>query len=201
LADIGSAINAAINAAAVPTTGVLAAGADEVSAATAALFGLHAQAYQPVSAHAAALHDEFVCALAAGGASYAAAAAANASPLQELHDLGERTHPGAIRPPAHRRWHEWGTGPRRRQGREVVRQARCARGGRTDNTVKCTLRPRWDSFSGHRKLPAIRTLSPSQAAGQLNVVFDRAQQQALACAEPATPQLCRAVPSRLNCRV
>ncbi|ORW05990.1 hypothetical protein AWC15_00130 [Mycobacterium lacus] len=35
---------------------------------------------------AAALHDEFVCALAAGGESYAAAEAANASPLQELLD-------------------------------------------------------------------------------------------------------------------
>ncbi|AGL27282.1 PE-PGRS family protein [Mycobacterium tuberculosis CAS/NITR204] len=44
LAGIGSAIGAANAAAAVPTMGVLAAGADEVSAAVADLFGAHAQA-------------------------------------------------------------------------------------------------------------------------------------------------------------
>ncbi|BBX75655.1 hypothetical protein BST45_19325 [Mycobacterium shinjukuense] len=38
LAGIGSALSAANLAAAAPTTGVLAAGADEVSAAVAALF-------------------------------------------------------------------------------------------------------------------------------------------------------------------
>ncbi|MEQ0600188.1 PE family protein, partial [Mycobacterium tuberculosis] len=46
LAGIGSAISAANAAAAAPTTAVLAAGADEVSAAIAALFSGHAQAYQ-----------------------------------------------------------------------------------------------------------------------------------------------------------
>lgn len=50
LAGIGSAISAANAAAAAPTTAVLAAGADEVSAAIAALFGAHGQAYQTVSA-------------------------------------------------------------------------------------------------------------------------------------------------------
>ncbi|CMI72217.1 PE-PGRS family protein [Mycobacterium tuberculosis] len=39
VAGIGSALNAANAAAAAPTTGVLAAAADEVSAAMAALFG------------------------------------------------------------------------------------------------------------------------------------------------------------------
>ncbi len=50
LANIGSAIGAANTAAVAPTTGVIAAGADEVSAAIAALFGPHAQAYQALSA-------------------------------------------------------------------------------------------------------------------------------------------------------
>ncbi|REQ17293.1 PE family protein, partial [Mycobacterium tuberculosis] len=54
LAGIGSAISAANAAAAAPTTAVLAAGADEVSAAIAALFSGHAQAYQALSAQAAA---------------------------------------------------------------------------------------------------------------------------------------------------
>lgn len=45
LASIGSSITQANAAAAVLTAGVLAAGADEVSAAIAALFGVHAQAY------------------------------------------------------------------------------------------------------------------------------------------------------------
>lgn len=43
VAGIGSALNAANAAAAAPTTGVLAAAADEVSAAMAALFGAHAR--------------------------------------------------------------------------------------------------------------------------------------------------------------
>jgi PE family len=48
LVDIGSTITAANNAAAASTVGVLAAGADEVSAQIAALFGSHAQAYRTV---------------------------------------------------------------------------------------------------------------------------------------------------------
>ena len=50
LASIGSSITAASAAAAAPTSAVLAAGADEISAAIAALFGAHAQAYQQLSA-------------------------------------------------------------------------------------------------------------------------------------------------------
>ena len=56
LANIGSTIGAANAAAAAPTTSLLAAGADEVSAAVAALFGGHAQSYQALSAQAAAFH-------------------------------------------------------------------------------------------------------------------------------------------------
>ncbi len=50
LANIGSTIDSANAAAAAPTTAVVAAGADEVSAAIAALFGKHAQGYQALSA-------------------------------------------------------------------------------------------------------------------------------------------------------
>ncbi|ORC05160.1 hypothetical protein B1T48_22425, partial [Mycobacterium persicum] len=86
LANLGSTIGAANGAAAANTTRLLAAGADEVSAAIAGLFGAHGQAYQALSAQAAAFHDQFVQALAAGANSYAAAEAASASPLQSLLD-------------------------------------------------------------------------------------------------------------------
>ncbi|WP_139805354.1 PE family protein, partial [Mycobacterium intermedium] len=72
------------SAAALPTTQVLAAGADEVSAAVAALFSGHAQAYQAVSSQAAAFHAHFVQMLQAGAGAYATAEAANASPMQQL---------------------------------------------------------------------------------------------------------------------
>jgi len=73
LTSVGSTISTANSAAAAPTTGLLAAGADEVSAAIAALFGAHGQAYQALSAHAAAFHHELVQTLTAGAGSYAAA--------------------------------------------------------------------------------------------------------------------------------
>ncbi|WP_136625662.1 PE family protein, partial [Mycobacterium innocens] len=78
LSGIGGAINAANAAAAGQTLGILAAGADEVSAAVAALFGAYAQQYQALSAQATNFHDQFVQALSAGGLSYVAAEAANA---------------------------------------------------------------------------------------------------------------------------
>jgi hypothetical protein len=79
LAGIGSTINTASSTAAAPTTGVLAAGADQVSAAVAALFGAHGQRYQSMSAQAAALHSQFVQAMYAAGAAYARAEEANVS--------------------------------------------------------------------------------------------------------------------------
>jgi hypothetical protein len=57
VAELGSEIGEAKAAAAGPTTGVAAAAADEVSAATAKLFGGYAQEYQAVLAQAAAFHD------------------------------------------------------------------------------------------------------------------------------------------------
>ncbi|WP_152314956.1 PE family protein, partial [Mycobacterium tuberculosis] len=82
LAGIGSALAEANAAALAPTTALLAAGADEVSAAIAALFGAHGQAYQTVSAQASAFHAQFVQALTGGGGAYAAAEAANVSAAQ-----------------------------------------------------------------------------------------------------------------------
>ena len=79
---IGSALDAAHAAAAVPTTGIAAAGADEVSGAVTALFARYGQEFQALSAQASALHQQFVQTLSAGAGSYLAAEAANASPLQ-----------------------------------------------------------------------------------------------------------------------
>ncbi len=81
LASLESSIAAANAAAAANTTALLAAGADEVSTAVAALFGAHGQAYQALSAQAQAFHAQFVQALTSGGGAYAAAEAAATSPL------------------------------------------------------------------------------------------------------------------------
>ncbi|MGA9675278.1 MAG: PE family protein, partial [Mycobacterium sp.] len=84
LANIGSSLSEANAAAAASTTGVLAAGEDEVSAAIAALFSAHGQGFQALSAQAAAFHAQFVQALNGAGGAYGAAEAANASPLQAV---------------------------------------------------------------------------------------------------------------------
>jgi len=79
--EIRSAIGAAKAAAAGPTTGLVAAAQDEVSAATAKLFGAYAQEYQSVLARAGVFHEEFAAALGSAGNAYAAAEAANASAI------------------------------------------------------------------------------------------------------------------------
>ena len=78
LEGIGSAMAAENSGAVVPTTGVVPAAADEVSALTAAQFAVHAQMYQAVSAQAEAVHQLFVSTLGTSAASYAATEAANA---------------------------------------------------------------------------------------------------------------------------
>ena len=79
LAGIGSALTDANAAVAMPTTGILAAGADSVSMEIAALFGLHGQLYQALSAQAASFHAQFVQLMNAGGTQYALAEAENAA--------------------------------------------------------------------------------------------------------------------------
>ncbi len=77
-AEIGSALSQAHAAAAGRITGVAAAAADEVSAATAKLFSAYARAYQAVTAQATAFHDAFTQALGAAANAYANADAAAA---------------------------------------------------------------------------------------------------------------------------
>jgi hypothetical protein len=77
LQGIGSTMSAQNAAAAAPTTGVVPAAADEVSALTAAQFAAHAQMYQAVSAQAAAIHEQFVNTLGMSGVSYGLTEAAN----------------------------------------------------------------------------------------------------------------------------
>ena len=81
LENFGATLNAAHAAAAVPTTGIVAAAADEVSVAVTSLFAQHGQAFQTLSAQAAAFHQQFVGLLRGDAAQYAAAEAAGASPL------------------------------------------------------------------------------------------------------------------------
>jgi hypothetical protein len=78
LAGIGSSIRSANFAAARSTTQIAAAAQDEVSAAIAALFGAHGQAYQAMSAEAAAFHSEFVNLMNAGAGAYLSTEIANA---------------------------------------------------------------------------------------------------------------------------
>jgi hypothetical protein len=78
LQGVSSEFQAQNAAAAVPTTAVMPAAADEVSALTAAQFVSHAELYQAIGAQAAAIHDAFVNVLATSAFSYAATEAANA---------------------------------------------------------------------------------------------------------------------------
>ncbi|MBV8863426.1 MAG: PE family protein [Mycobacterium sp.] len=79
LAGIGATMSAQNSAAAAPTTGVMPAAADQVSALTAAQFCVHAQMYQAISAQAEAMHQQLVSTLEHNATSYAATEAANAT--------------------------------------------------------------------------------------------------------------------------
>ncbi|KQH80203.1 PE family protein [Mycobacterium gordonae] len=76
LQGVGCAVSAA---AAGPTTAIVPAAGDEVSALTAAQFAAHGHLYQAVSAQAAAIHEMFVQVLGVSAGSYAATEAANAA--------------------------------------------------------------------------------------------------------------------------
>jgi hypothetical protein len=84
LAGLQSRISAVNAAAASSTTNMAAAAADEGSTRIAALFGMHAQEYQGISAQAALFHDRILQTLNTGAGAYSAAEAANATPLQTL---------------------------------------------------------------------------------------------------------------------
>jgi hypothetical protein len=85
LQTLGSAMAAESSAAAAPTTGVVPAAADEVSALQAAIFGAYGSLYQSVNTQATTIHELFVHTLGASAGSYAATESANsavtASPL------------------------------------------------------------------------------------------------------------------------
>jgi PE family len=81
LASIGSVMVAQSAAAAGPTTGVVPAAADVVSALLATQFAAHAQLYQAVAAMAAQVHHLLVSTLASDAGSYAATEAANLATL------------------------------------------------------------------------------------------------------------------------
>ncbi|OSC36753.1 PE domain-containing protein [Mycobacterium decipiens] len=82
VARIGSAVHASNVAAAIPTTEVAAAAADEVSGAVAALFGAHAQQYQAAAAQVTTYHEQFVRGLSSAAASYAGTEATFVTSLQ-----------------------------------------------------------------------------------------------------------------------
>ncbi|CAM3114722.1 PE family protein [Mycobacterium intermedium] len=96
LAGIATSLSAANAQAAFPTSGVLAAGADEVSVALSALFNAHAQAYQAVSQQAALFHQQFVNLMSGGAEQYALTEAANELPMQVVGQaLGAAATPAA----------------------------------------------------------------------------------------------------------
>ena len=84
LANIGSTLDAAHMAAAIPTAAVVPAAADEVSVSIAHLFSLHAQDYQALAGQAAAFHEQFIQRLTSSAAAYANTEAANVTFLQLL---------------------------------------------------------------------------------------------------------------------
>ncbi|OBI78835.1 hypothetical protein A9X01_26870 [Mycobacterium asiaticum] len=84
IAGFGAMVDTASASAATATTIVAAAGADEVSAAIASLFGTHGQAYQQAAAQVRVVHQRFLQALTTSARAYAAAEANNVNPLQAL---------------------------------------------------------------------------------------------------------------------
>jgi PE-PPE domain/PE family len=92
LDSIGSALSTASASAAGPTTGLLAAAQDDVSAAIANLFGAYGQEYQAAVSRAAAFHNAFARTLAAAGNAYTQAEAAGAALVS--YELGALGVPG-----------------------------------------------------------------------------------------------------------
>jgi len=71
LESIGSALSAANAVAAVPTTGMTAMAADDVSVAVQSMLATYAQGYQALGAQAAAFHSWFAQAVSGGAVAYA----------------------------------------------------------------------------------------------------------------------------------
>ena len=82
LESIRTALDEANAAAVVPTTGLIAAAADEVSDAVAALFAEYGQGFHAISLQANAFHEHFLHALSASAGCYQVAEMQNASPFR-----------------------------------------------------------------------------------------------------------------------
>lgn len=91
--SIGSALTAAHLAAALPTGGIAAAAADEVSQAVAALFASYGREYQALSTRASAFGQQFLQALSSAAGSYAAAEQTNGLLLQVQQDVLAAVNP------------------------------------------------------------------------------------------------------------
>ncbi|SOJ52702.1 PE family protein PE3 [Mycobacterium simulans] len=100
LTGIGSAVSEATVAAAAPTTGLLAAAADEISMGIAEVFGAYGQEFQAIGAQLAAFHNQFVQSLTAAADAYINAEAINAAGLVQgaLGGLHTPTSPPALPP-------------------------------------------------------------------------------------------------------
>lgn len=96
------------NLAALLSTTPLAAGADEVSAAIASLFGAHANEYQAAAAQAAMYHEQFVSVLTGSAASYADAEATIVTSLQAAASNGFQT---SVYGPIHAAGQAWIVSP------------------------------------------------------------------------------------------
>lgn len=99
LQTIGSAMAAQDAAAAAPTTGVIPAAADEVSALQATQFSAYGTWYQQVSAQAKAIHEMFVNTLGVSAGSYGQTEVANqvaAGASSGLSGLLGGTGPGGL---------------------------------------------------------------------------------------------------------
>ena len=84
VSQIGSALGADNLAAALPTTQLTAAAADEVSTAIAAVFAAYAKEYQTAATLAATYHEQFVRELNAAATTYASTEASINTTLQEV---------------------------------------------------------------------------------------------------------------------
>jgi hypothetical protein len=104
LQTLGSEMAAESAAAASPTTGIIPAAADEVSALQATIFTAYGSLYQSVSAQATAIHELFVNTLGASAGSYATTESTNSvatsSPLsQAMSGLSAAVSAASADPP------------------------------------------------------------------------------------------------------
>lgn len=97
ISGIGSTVSAAGAAAAAPTSGLLAAAADEVSEAVANFFGSHGQEFQAVIGQVEAYHAQFQQSLAAAANAYVYTETGAAAALQGV--LGLPAAAAAFTPP------------------------------------------------------------------------------------------------------